>query len=661
VEAATRENVERFHRALDDLLEGCQIIGSDWKYLYVNAAAARHARRSKEELVGRTMTESYPGIERTDLFRVLEHCMRTRSAKLLENEFTYPDGDKQYFELSIQPVPEGLFILSIDVTERKRAEQESQKRLKELEALHRISSALRSAETAEEALPILLDQTLAVLGTEAGIIWLFDPENNELNATISRGWFSSFEEAPIRPGEGIAGTVFESGRVHFSREFVQDPIVRASAREHIPAGWGGTCVPIRAGATAVGVLFVSVQLPRELTTDEMSLLNSLAEMAGAALHRMRLHAETVRRLSHLQALQTVDQAITTSLSLRLTLDVLLEQTIGQLGVHAAGVLLLDPRSNVLEHAAGRNFKTAAYERSSVHLGAGTAGCAALERRTKYVAALAQSGADFTRAALLADEGFVSYFGAPLIAKGQVKGVLEVFHRDPLRPAHEWVNFFETLARQAAIAIDSAQLFESLQRSTLELTVAYDATIEGWSRALDMRDRETEGHTRRVTDLTVRLARAMGIGNDEIVHIGRGALLHDIGKMGVPDGILLKPGPLTDGEWEIIRRHPRHAYELLAPIAFLRPSLSIPYCHHERWDGTGYPRGLKGEAIPQPARIFAVADVWDAITSDRPYRSATPCEQALEYIRAQSGKAFDPKVVNVFLEQIAHSTTVNISR
>jgi HD-GYP domain-containing protein (c-di-GMP phosphodiesterase class II) len=187
-----------------------------------------------------------------------------------------------------------------------------------------------------------------------------------------------------------------------------------------------------------------------------------------------------------------------------------------------------------------------------------------------------------------------------------------------------------------------------RRSSTQLALAYDATIEGWSRAMDLRDKETEGHTRRVTELTVLLARAHGSSEEEIVHLRRGALLHDIGKMGVPDAILLKPGPLTDAEWAIMRRHPVLAYEMLLPIVYLRPALDIPYNHHEKWDGTGYPRGLKGEAIPLAARIFAVADVWDALRSDRPYRSAWPETRVREHIRALSGTHFDPRVVNAFL-------------
>jgi len=188
----------------------------------------------------------------------------------------------------------------------------------------------------------------------------------------------------------------------------------------------------------------------------------------------------------------------------------------------------------------------------------------------------------------------------------------------------------------------------LAESNLNLTLAYNATIEGWSRALDYRDHETEGHCQRVTELTVRLARAMGVSDEEMVHICRGALLHDIGKMGIPDRVLLKPGPLDDEEWDLMRRHPTYAHEMLSPITFLRPALEIPYCHHEKWDGTGYPRGLAGEDIPLAARLFAVVDVWDALRSDRPYRRAWERERVLDHILSLSGTHFDPQVVQAFL-------------
>lgn len=186
----------------------------------------------------------------------------------------------------------------------------------------------------------------------------------------------------------------------------------------------------------------------------------------------------------------------------------------------------------------------------------------------------------------------------------------------------------------------------------ELLVSYDKTIEGWSNALDLRDEETEGHTLRVTEKTLQLARLSGMSAEQLQHVWRGALLHDVGKLGIPDAILLKPGQLTAEEWQVMRLHPVYAYTWLSKIPYLQPALDIPYCHHEKWDGSGYPRGLKGAEIPLAARLFAVIDVWDALTSDRPYRQAMPGQEAYQFILSQSGKHFDPDVVELFIKLFA---------
>ena len=190
---------------------------------------------------------------------------------------------------------------------------------------------------------------------------------------------------------------------------------------------------------------------------------------------------------------------------------------------------------------------------------------------------------------------------------------------------------------------------SLKRSQEDLIKAYDSTLEGWAKALELHDRETVGHSARVTSLTLQLAEAMGIHGEALIDIRRGALLHDIGKMGIPDSILNKNGSLTEQEIEIVRRHPTHAYNMLKDIDHLNSALEIPYCHHEKWDGTGYPRGLRGEEIPISARIFAVVDVFDALISDRPYRKAMMYGEVVSYLRGQSGRHFDPKVVDAFMQ------------
>jgi HD-GYP domain-containing protein (c-di-GMP phosphodiesterase class II) len=191
----------------------------------------------------------------------------------------------------------------------------------------------------------------------------------------------------------------------------------------------------------------------------------------------------------------------------------------------------------------------------------------------------------------------------------------------------------------------------LVRSRLERSLTLDATIDGWSHALALRDEDTSAHTERVTELVTRLSRRIGLPEDMINVLRRGARLHDIGKMGIPDKILLKPGPLDDDDWMLMQKHPLFAFEMLHAIPFVAGALDVPYCHHERWDGTGYPRGLKGDNIPLLTRIFSVVDVWDALCSDRPYRPAWPRSRAIQYLVEQSGRQFDPYMITAFLDMI----------
>lgn len=360
----------------------------------------------------------------------------------------------------------------------------------------------------------------------------------------------------------------------------------------------------------------------------------------------RKNAEEImrRQLESMTALREIGVAIGSSLDLRSTLNMLLEKLIAQLGVDAADVLLLDPNTLYLNFSAGLGFRTSAIRSTHVRLGKGHVGQVAFERKTLIIPDISET---VTRA--LKGEDFKSYVAMPLVAHGRIEGVIEIFQRRLFNPTPEWLNFLELLSGQAAIAIDNAALFDSLQRANIELVLSYDATLEGWGRALEFRDADTNGHTERVTEMTMRLARLMGVDEHDLVHVRRGSLLHDIGKIHIPDKILLKPGPLTQEEEEIMQRHPVYAHDLLSPIPFLRPALEIPYCHHEKWDGSGYPRGLRGELIPFIARVFSVIDVADALISDRPYRRAWPVEKTYDYIESQRGIHFAPEVVDAFLD------------
>ncbi len=362
-------------------------------------------------------------------------------------------------------------------------------------------------------------------------------------------------------------------------------------------------------------------------------------------------AELQKQLERLSALRSIDQAIASNMDLKLTLSILLSQVSQNLQIDAASVLLWNAKNQAFEYATGIGFRTNALVGSQAKLGQGYAGMAALEQKVIYIENLSSRKTDTLRLPSFYEEGFVSYYCVPLVAKGQVLGLLEIFNRSPIYPTLEWLAFLEALGGQAAIAIDNAMLFNNLQRSNVELILAYNATIEGWSRALDMRDHETEGHTRRVTELTMQLASRIGIKTEDLIHMRRGAILHDIGKMGIPDHILHKPGPLSEEEWAIMRLHPVYARELLAPIEYLAPAMDIPCHHHERWDGSGYPLGLRATDIPLSARLFAIVDVYDALTSNRPYRPAWSQSEAITYIREQAGISFDPTLVEIFIQMM----------
>lgn len=356
-----------------------------------------------------------------------------------------------------------------------------------------------------------------------------------------------------------------------------------------------------------------------------------------------------QQVERLGALRRVDIAINSTLNLNLMLSVIVDQVIAQTGADAANVLLLDAETQTLKYSSGRGLMSAEARRRCLRVGEGCAGKAALERRMVRWSTLKGHDRFCLQGCEVESEGFRAGWAVPLASKGKLLGVLEAFFRREPEASDELLEFLEVLAAQAALAVESASLFERLLRSNTELQLAYDSTLEGWSKAMDLRDHETEGHTQRVTAAVVELARAFGLEDDDIAHVRRGSLLHDIGKLGIPDAILLKPGPLTEDEWAQMRMHPVYAYEWLYPIEFLRPAVDIPYCHHEKWDGTGYPRGLRGEEIPLSARLFAVIDVWDALLSHRPYRKAWSREDAMAYIRSGAGTHFDPDVVQRFVE------------
>src|SRR5271157_2210859 len=570
-------------------------------------------------------------------------------------------GEKVY-SLILAPIVDAGYVnlYGREITLRKQAEEalarqteELRERNEELDRLYRASGSLLSSTPfdIQGLATTIVDIVLKEFGQANCSLIIVQKDSNELVRLAAGGPYAdqvknkklTLDGPGLVPQAISTGVVINANDVHSITDFTPN---WDAARSELT-------IPLKVGDNVIGVIDIQSSEPGAFKPDDERLMSIFAERAALALEHARLYAQTEQRMQNLSSLRTIDIAISSSMDISLTMGILVEQVIQTLEVHAADVLIFNPVMQSFRYSTGHGFRTQALQHTDLRMGDGFAGRAARERQVVIIQNLAGNSGGLQRSAELSREGFVTYVGVPLIAKGQVKGVLEIFQRGPLELNPEQRAFLDMLAGQAAIAIDSARLFEDLQSSNSELMMAYDETIEGWSRPMDLRDKETEGHTQRVTELTLRLASSMGFGPEELVHIRRGTLLHDIGKMGVPDDILNKPGALTDEEWVIMRRHPQLAYDMLAPITYLRPALDIPYCHHEKWDGTGYPRGLKGEQIPLAARIFAMVDVWDALCSDRPYRKAWPKDKVLGYIPEQAGKHFDPHIVEVFLKEVSN--------
>ena len=638
---------------IDQLPDAIYVKDSQGRFVVKNLADARRmGAASPDETIGKTDFDFYPP-DLAARYHADDLAVIATGQAIVNREEPITPASGQAGWVSTTKVPLrdpqgrviGLVGIGHDISERKQSQEQIERRLAELEAVNRVSTALRAAHRLDEMLPRLLAEAVAVVGGNSGSVWLYEAIADELWLASEQAWGRT--DHTYGRGEGIPGHVMATGQAYRSANLKNDPRVLEADRRRIAAGTGGLCVPIRAADEMSGVLYLATDRPSGFSAADVHLLTTLAEIAGSAIHRMRLHEQTERRLRQLTALRAIDLAISASLDLSITLSVLVDQVMAQLQVDAADVVLIDPQGHALSHAARRGFLQEPAGHSVLPLEQGYAGRIA---RGGVQVALPDGANEAPHANLLPPgEEIRAYYGVPLVAKGQVAGVLEVYQRSPLRPDPDWLEFLEALAGQAAIAIDNARLMNGLQRSNIDLSQAYEATIEGWSRALDLRDKETEGHSQRVTTLTLQLAVSLGVLAEPLVHMRRGALLHDIGKMGIPDRVLLKPGPLTDDEWVLMRLHPRFACSMLGPIDYLRPALEIPCSHHEKWDGTGYPEGLAGEAIPLAARIFAVVDVWDALTSDRPYRPAWPPDRVREYIQSMAGTHFDPHIVKVALD------------
>jgi PAS domain S-box-containing protein len=661
-EALARER-NLLRSLIDNVPDFIYVKDTQGRNVLANLASANRTNLSApEDMLGTTDYDYFPK-ELADRYTADDQQVLQSGKPLLEHEEPTLDADGNQKWISTSKVPlrdsqgkiYGLVGMGRDITGRKQAEEklasqaeELRRRNDELARLYRAYGSLISGASLN--LQEMARSIVAVVQQEFGqancSLLVVSRDSKELHRLAAAGPYTgqvknkrlTLDGPGLVPQAVRTGATINAGDVRSRPDYLSN----------WEAAQSELAIPLKIGNSVIGVIDVQSSKPQAFTPDDERLMSIFAERAALVLEHGRLNAQTETHIQQLLALRTIDMAISSSFDLSMTLGVLLDQITRLLGVHAAEILAFNAPTQTFKFSCERGFRNHNLQHMQIKFGAGYAWSLVTERQMIIIPNIQAEADGLQRSPDLSGEQFVTYIGIPLLAKGQVKGVMEIFQRAPLVLEPEGYAFLEMLAGQAAIAIDNSELFEHLQSSNAELGMAYDSTLEGWANALALRDKETEGHTRRVAELSTRLAQTMGIRENDILQIYRGALLHDIGKMGVPDSIVLKPGPLTEDEWVIMRKHPQYAYDMLSPIAYLRQALDIPYCHHEKWDGTGYPRGLKGPQIPMAARIFAVVDVWDAITSDRPYRKAWPKEEVVRHIQEQSGRHFDPQVVKAFL-------------
>lgn len=635
VTEASTDGIWEWDRATDTLTWSERF----YHMLGVDPSAVSFQRRRALEIV-------HPDYRKAFLVALIRH-IRHRGPCRIELKLRRGDGSYGIYEAYGKLVcdrndrPIRMVGSIHDITERVQRDRE-------LEAVAAIGLALREIETTGEMLPVISEQIEKTLGLQSLGVGLVDAESDTVIIRHATGVFERLAGVRFKRHEGLTGKVFGDSEAQVAATIRED--LNALLSDVLDSPTAVLGVPLVARGDVIGVLWLGKTAEEGateagFTQGESRLLAILAEIAAASLRRAALRERTEFHLRRMHSLSIVHATVSENLDLRTTLDMLLDQLRSQTGIHAAAIHLFDEKTGQY-----RLETSIAFEVGVVVPPLGRD--LILNRHRSKLVDLQESGSRGRRFATMMAAGFESYLAVPLIANENILGVLEIYHKTELPQTVDLDNFAEMLASQAAIAVDNSNLLKSLRSANRELTAAYDATIEGWARALDLRDHETEGHTRRVTEMTVDLARLMDVPAQEIAHMRRGALLHDIGKMAIPDSVLLKPGELDQNEWVIMRRHPGIALDLLEPISFLKPSIDIPFCHHEKWDGSGYPRGLKGKQIPLSARIFAVVDVWDALRSDRPYRKGWSREQAVHFIRIQAGRHFDPEITEVFLNNIA---------
>ena len=571
----------------------------------------------------------------------------------------HPDGRAVWTEQRNVRVynEEGVLVavegIARDITEQ--VERQNQQ-----EAILAVAAALRDAMTRAEIAPVVVEKLAKLLSADRVALCMVDPDDGGLHVEAATGAWEAWVGGRMEVGRENLRSIIAEGKPMIHHVAESDGSgAKAYSRKPVNTGWLVglrimVCVPMISQEQTMGILCVgcSENDHRPQMQERIIRLSTLVgDITASALHRASLYEESRRRVHRLTSLRNINRALSAGMERNVIVSILLDQLMLQKGVDMVDLLLLDPYTRLLRCEQRRGYGVTTTSEPvgglMLRLNESLAGRVVLDRRYRSEADLTRVEDGGMQRKMFLAEGMRAYLAAPLMAHGEVLGVLELLRRTPEPFDADWLEFVESLVGQVSTALNNAELYGRIQRSNIDLMQAYDAVIQAWAQAMESRGIEPPGHTRRTLRWTLAMARSFGVLDEQLPHIRRGVLLHDIGKMAIADHIQLKPGPLTPGEISELRRHPHIASVWLSPVAYLQPAIDIPYCHHEWWDGSGYPRGLRGTQIPLAARIFTVADVYDVLCSDRPHRQAWKPEQAAKFIREQAGTQFDPAVISAF--------------
>jgi response regulator RpfG family c-di-GMP phosphodiesterase/uncharacterized protein YigA (DUF484 family) len=517
----------------------------------------------------------------------------------------------------------------------------------ETEVQHEISLALTQSTSLENMLENFLENLSRILESDSSSIFLW--ERDQLKIVASRG----FDKTELSPqldhstNDQLFQAICSSKKPLILENAEEDQRFQKFEGMDPIHGWMG--VPLIDQGEVFGIVTLDSRTTGKYDDAMARQAQNIVNQVSQTIIKAKLFESTNIRLHRLQALHTIHQIFSASVDLNLSLNQFLQIVVKQLQVDAAAILFYNPIQLSLQYANSLGFKTEALRHTNLKIGEGYAGQAILERKIVRVDDLQTVDVNFSRSEVFVNEGFQVYIGVPLINRDQVIGALELFHRSPLSPDAEWEEFLMSLSTQAAIATENLHLLSNAQKTNMALNLAFDSTLSGMARALDKRKQLPEGHSERLADMTTKLADKYNVPPERIIHIRRGVYLYDIGLIGIPDRVLEKTNQLTSDEKQILKQNPLLAQQTLGNVPFLQPAIDIPYCYHENWDGSGYPRGLKEREIPLAARLFSVVNTFLTMGIDRPYRNAWQKEQIITYLIDQAGRKFDPDVVEAFLE------------